>query len=146
MRALLALTLLASATALTAPAAGREQIPAEAREIPWTGRLPACDDPAVLSHIASNFASKEANYWRSSLRIDSFVKVRPLAWRPWGADYIPRQFCSALALVSDGHERPVHYSMREDLGPIGIGWNVQWCVTGLDRNWAYAPWCKEARP
>jgi hypothetical protein len=25
-------------------------------------------------------------------------------------------------------------------------WGVEWCVVGLDRNWAYNPRCKMARP
>jgi hypothetical protein len=25
-------------------------------------------------------------------------------------------------------------------------WGVEWCVVGLDRNWAYNPACKMARP
>ena len=29
---------------------------------------------------------------------------------------------------------------------IGSSWGVEWCVVGLDRNWAYNPACKMARP
>ena len=29
---------------------------------------------------------------------------------------------------------------------IGASWGVQWCVIGLDRNWAYNPACKAAGP
>jgi len=25
-------------------------------------------------------------------------------------------------------------------------WGVEWCVVGLDRNWAYNPTCKMAQP
>ena len=25
-------------------------------------------------------------------------------------------------------------------------WGVEWCVVGLDRNWAYNPACKMAQP
>ena len=31
-------------------------------------------------------------------------------------------------------------------GFAGFGQGVEWCVTGLDRNWAYNPGCKAARP
>jgi len=29
---------------------------------------------------------------------------------------------------------------------IGQTYGVEWCVVGLDRNWAYSPSCKMARP
>jgi len=29
---------------------------------------------------------------------------------------------------------------------IGANWGVQWCVVGIDRNWAYNPECKAAGP
>jgi len=48
--------------------------------------------------------------------------------------------------VSDGHRRPVYYSIVEDGGMIGANWDVTWCVVGIDRNWAYNPLCKMARP
>lgn len=145
MRALVGFAVIAVAATLT-PAAAREEIPAETREIPWRGAVPACDDPAVLAKIARRFASRETEYWHSNLTIDGFIKIRAVAWRPWGADYIPRQFCAAIALVSDGKKRPIYYSVREGLGPIGATWGIEWCVTGLDRNYAYAPGCKMALP
>jgi len=40
----------------------------------------------------------------------------------------------------------IDYSVREDLGIIGATWGVEFCVHGLDRNWAYAPACRMARP
>jgi hypothetical protein len=29
---------------------------------------------------------------------------------------------------------------------LGAGQGVEWCVVGLDRNWAYNPKCKMALP
>jgi hypothetical protein len=29
---------------------------------------------------------------------------------------------------------------------IGSEYGVEWCVAGLDRNWAYNPACRAARP
>ena len=47
---------------------------------------------------------------------------------------------------SDGRKRAVSYWIGEDTGMIGASWGVEWCVAGLDRNWAYNPRCKMARP
>ena len=128
------------------PALAREITPAERRDHRYDASLPGCADPGVLADISSNFATKEDRFWNSSLRIVSFEQVRQVAWRPWGLDYIPRRFCTAQAWLSDGVRRRVDYSVREDLGIISATWGVEFCVHGLDRNWAYNPACKMARP
>ena len=51
-----------------------------------------------------------------------------------------------MALVSDTRARRIHYWIGEDLGMIGASWGVEWCVVGLDRNWAYNPGCRMAQP
>lgn len=110
----------------------------------YDGVLPSCE--AGLDTIASRFAEKEGQFWNSSLTILGFEKVRQIAYRPWASGTIPRRFCSATATVSDGHKHRVSYSIGEDTGFTGATWGVEWCVTGLDRNWAYNPACKMARP
>jgi hypothetical protein len=108
--------------------------------------LPSCHEPAALANIRSRFASKEGRFWQSDLTLGDFDRVREIAFHPWADGTIPRRFCSARVLVSDGRWRPVYYSIIEDGGMIGWNWGVQWCVVGLDRNWAYNPNCKMARP
>lgn len=110
----------------------------------YDGVLPPCE--AGLGKIAWRFAQKESRFWNSSLQILDFEKVRETAYSPWALGTIPRRFCQATALVSDGHKRAVYYSIIEDAGMIGASWGVDWCVVGLDRNWAYNPRCKMARP
>jgi len=106
--------------------------------------LPACD--AGLGIIAARFSQKEGRFWNSDLQILGFERVREIAFQPWAAGTIPRRFCSAVALVSDGRKHAVNYAIGEDAGMIGMTWGVEWCVVGLDRNWAYNPRCKMARP
>ena len=110
----------------------------------YDGALPPCE--AGLQTISSRFAQKEGRYWNSDLTIQGFERVREVAYRPWAPNTIPRRFCTAVALVSDGLKHPVHYSIAEDTGMIGATWGVEWCVVGLDRNRAYNPACKMARP
>jgi len=112
----------------------------------YDGVLPPCDSEAALGKISSRFAHKEGTFWNSSLTIQGFEKVRETASRPWAVNNIPRRFCSAIALVSDGLRHPIHYAIGEDTGMIGATWGVEWCVVGLDRNWAFNPACKMARP
>ena len=89
---------------------------------------------------------RKANFWNSALQIVGFDKVREDAFRPWAADTVPRRFCRAVAMISDGSKHAVNFSIGEDTGFIGQTWGVTWCVIGLDRNWAYNPHCKMALP
>jgi hypothetical protein len=118
---------------------------AENRIIPMYGNLPACEDPAVLGEITSWFNSREAKFW-GPLQAVAYDHVRPIGFRPLGDDFIPRRFCTARMALNDGRVRRVDYSVRENLGLFGYGWNVNWCVSGLDRHRTYAPDCKMARP
>jgi hypothetical protein len=93
----------------------------------YDGRIAECEK--ALGTITNQFWEKEST-----------------AFRPWQSDNIPRRYCSAEAMLSDGKLRTVHYSIIEDGGFAGYGQGVEWCVTGLDRNWAYNPQCRAARP
>jgi hypothetical protein len=110
----------------------------------YDGVLPPCE--AALGKIATHFAQKESIYWNSALQILDFERVRETNYSPWALGTIPRRFCQAVAQVSDGRKHAVYYWIGEDTGMIGASWGVEWCVVGLDRNWAYNPACKMARP
>ncbi|HTL52169.1 MAG TPA: hypothetical protein VL860_06315 [Planctomycetota bacterium] len=110
----------------------------------FDSQLPGCGE--ALSTIQRRFATKEGRFWNSNLQITDFDRIREVAYRPWADGTIPRRFCSGRALISDGHWRTLRYSIVEDGGMIGWSWGVQWCVVGLDRNWAYNPACQAAGP
>lgn len=110
----------------------------------YDGVLPPCE--AALGKIASRFAQKESRFWNSDLQIIGFERVKETAYSPWALGTIPRRFCRAVAQVSDGRKHAVFYWIGEDTGMIGASWGVEWCVVGLDRNWAYNPACKMAQP
>jgi hypothetical protein len=112
----------------------------------YDGFIPGCEDAAPLDRISERFATKESRFWNSALTIVGFERVHETAYRPWDRDLIPRRYCSAVAQMSDGRRRAVYYWIGEDTGMIGASWGVDWCVVGLDRNWAYNPACKMARP
>jgi hypothetical protein len=112
----------------------------------FDSQLPACDDSWALSNIQRRFATKEGRFWNSDLQLTNFDQIREVAYRPWADGTIPRRFCSGRAQTSDGQWRMVRYSIVEDGGMIGASWGVQWCVVGVDRNWAYNPDCKNAAP
>jgi len=144
---LLAFLLLDGAAQAGGPAElNQYDVPAEARWAPFSGDLPACDDGGVLSTISSRFDRTQQEFWRSDLAISSFDRIREIGFRSNGLAYIPRRFCIARAAMSDSKERTVIYNVVSAFGIIGISWGVEWCVVGLDPNFAYAPACYTLRP
>ena len=110
----------------------------------YDGRVAECE--RALGTITSQFQEKESNFWNSKLEIKAYGAIHETAFRPWQSDNIPRRYCSADVMLSDGKLRQVHYSIIEDGGFAAFGQGVEWCVTGVDRNWAYNPSCKAAQP
>lgn len=110
----------------------------------YDGVLPPCE--SALGEISARFAATEAKFWNSALQITGYERVQETAFRPWQSDNVPRRYCSARAMVSDGKLRTVHFSIIEDGGFASFTNGVEYCVVGLDRNWAYNPACRAARP
>jgi hypothetical protein len=108
--------------------------------------MPACDYAGALDRIIANFHTKELRFWNSELRIVGVEDIREVATMPWAAQAIPRRFCSGTAVINDGAKHPIYYSIGEDTGMIGMDYGVNFCVAGLDRDWAYNPACRSARP
>ena len=114
---------------------------------PRYGReMPACDFPRALDRVIDGFNTKESRFWNSPLHIVGIDNIQQTAWLSWAAQSIPRRFCSGTALISDGVKHPIYYSIAEDTGLVGVGWDVDFCVVGFDRNYAYGPNCRAARP
>ncbi len=110
------------------------------------GIIPACDNPWTLGKINLRFAYKERRYWGSGAYIGKVEEVKELAYRPWGPDFIPRRHCAAKVRMQDGKETFIAYAIGEKLGFAGMGYGVEWCVVGYDRNRAYGPSCRAALP
>ena len=126
--------------------AGGIVVPAEQRYSAYSADLPPCEDLGVLSRISDRFSQKESEYWNSTLQISGYDRVREIGFRANGLGYIPRRYCVARAMLNDMRDHLVIYDIQEDLGMIGWGYGVEWCVVGLDRNLAYAPACSSLRP
>ncbi|HYC26036.1 MAG TPA: hypothetical protein VEC58_08360 [Roseiarcus sp.] len=126
--------------------AGGIVVPAEQRYSAYSGVLPPCEDEGVLAEIASRFATTQSDYWASSLQIRGYDQVREIGYRANGLAYIPRRYCVARATLNDDSLHLVVFQIQENLGFVGFGRGVEWCVVGLDRNLAYAPACLALRP
>ena len=169
LSALLFAAVASTASIFAAASQARPLTPAERRYVEWNSLLPQCADESVLGTVQSRFSDREWQYWQSGLEIKGFDRVRETGFRTTGLDMIPRRYCSAQAIMSDGKQRTVHYSVFEDmdmtggdglrsvLSSLSLGllrngpsilahWGVDWCVTGLDRNLAYGLNCQAAKP
>jgi hypothetical protein len=127
-------------------AQARPLTPAEQRFSPFSGSLPFCDNERVLGEINSRFQGREREFWGSGLAIVGYQGIQEIGYRSRGIDYIPRRYCKAMAFMSDKKVRELTYYVGEGLGPIGIGWGIEWCISGLDRNYAYGLGCESVRP
>jgi hypothetical protein len=112
----------------------------------YSAKVPLCEEREPLNMIRRRFGTKEGKFWNSDLKIAGFERIEEVAWQPWAPGTIPRRFCRAVAVVTDGVRRPMYYSIIEDGGMIGVGIGVDFCVVGLDREWAYQPDCLRAKP
>ena len=163
MRRTLALAAFAAITLAAPASANSPRIPAESpdRVFPYDAQVLRCGDEKVLGRIQGRFDNREARYWNSELRLVTIEHVRETAFRPNGHDLIPRRYCTAKAVFSDNSRARLDYNIVEDQGitgwhgslflglirfPTPSSFNVEWCVSGLDRHRTFAPDCRMARP
>ncbi len=140
-----ALLLILSLLGVT-PLNAQERLSAQTREYPYTAQLPTCEDGGVTGLIASRFTSRESEFWGSDLTVNEISKIEETGFRPNGADLIPRRYCSATIVLSDLKKRRIDYFLTEGAGIIGWNYGVDWCISGLDRSYAYDGLCRAARP
>jgi hypothetical protein len=141
--------------------ANSPRIPAEQRYYAYDAQVAACDDPGVIGRIQSRFNWREGAHWNSTLQLATVDRIRETHFRPNGRDLIPRRYCAARAITSDGKHRPLYYYIVEDAGitgwhgslllgliryPTPGSYNVEWCIDGLDYLRTYAQNCRMARP
>jgi hypothetical protein len=112
----------------------------------YSAKVPLCEERGPLDMIRRRFGTKEGKFWNSDLKLVGFEQIQEVSRQPWAPGTIPRRFCSASALISDGVRRPMYYSITEDAGMIGVSYDVEFCVVGLDREWSYQPACLLAKP
>ncbi|MBS3650608.1 hypothetical protein KEU06_18510 [Pseudaminobacter sp. 19-2017] len=58
---------------------------------------------------------------------------------------IPRLYCGATVVLSDGDIRDMWYLVEYGMGFAGVGNNVEFCVSGFDRWYVYNGRCRVLR-
>jgi len=108
-------------------------------------RLPDCTAASVRSAVTGAIARAQKNYY-GSRTVVSVDEVREVSYRENGVSPVARRYCHGKAGMSDGSFRSVHYMVEEHAGFVGVGWNVEACLSPLDKWRVYGAGCSTVRP
>ena len=81
-----------------------------------------------------------------NLSIKEFHDIHEHRYLPYGEDWpIARRYCGATVVLSDGRQARIWYLIEDGMGFVGIGDNVEFCVSGFDRWMVYNGPCRVLR-
>lgn len=108
-------------------------------------RLPDCTAASVTSAVAGSIARANREYYggRTILSVD---EINEVAYRQNGISPVARRYCRGKASLSDGSLQSVHYMVEEHAGFVGFSWNVEACLSPLDKWRVYGAHCSTVRP
>ena len=105
---------------------------AEARD-----KFPACTSDKVLAKLVKRFNKTEGIYWEDrGLVLSAVSRPHQHSEKPFRDSPINRRYCHGDAIFENGKKRRVHYLIEQGAGFAGFGWNVEYCIHGLD-PWKY---------
>ena len=106
-----------------------------------------CAQPRHLSRITNRFAYQVRHVPDLPLvSITEFRDIHERRYLPEDEDHqISRRYCAGTVLLSDGHSRDIWYLIEGRMGFVGIGDNVEFCVSGFDRWYVYNGRCRVLR-
>ena len=114
-----------------------------------TVETPLCTDTKMLRKIVKRFDHQARNMLkRPDLAIADFTGIhqhRFIAQDVHKARPIPRRYCHATVLLSNGHDRKIWYLIEGGAGFASLGANVEFCVSGFDRWNVYNASCRLLR-
>lgn len=106
----------------------------------------ACNDPYVLKSITARFHRQTVNVHDQQIQIDAIARVHQHRfYEKTEFSHYARRYCGATATLSDGRNREVWYLIESNAGLVGLGNNVEFCVSGFDRWNAYNASCRVLR-
>ena len=107
----------------------------------------ACEDPYILAKIRDRFRHQTRNVPHlPDVDITDFRGIHEHRYLPYAEEWpIARRYCGATAALSDGSDRTIWYLIEDGMGFVGIGDNVEFCVSGFDRWMVYNGHCRVLR-
>lgn len=107
--------------------------------------IPNCLDASVQRAVSRRVARAYPGYYdgRTITTMDGVVET---AYEIGTPSPLARRYCEGHATLSDGNMHRVYYKVIEHQGFVGISWDVEACLAGLDRWRVYDGYCRTARP
>ena len=120
--------------------------PARAWDL-WDLEAATCEDPSILLEIEDRFRTQAFHvHHQPNLRISELSGIHEHRYLPYNEDRpIARRYCGATAELSDGRHRTIWYLIEDRMGFVGIGDNVEFCISGFDRWMVYNGHCRILR-
>lgn len=164
----LAVALAGAAAATSGPAAAFDLFGPGTPQ-PIEKRVPACDDQAVQAKLVHSIASADPRYYGFTVkglqRIEQSAVVdnrdSPLARRyctarldlvplpanlPHGKTPPKNTLFGDVRAPTEPEQRFAYYMVEEKAGFVGVSFNVEVCIAGLDRWRVYDGVCRTVRP
>lgn len=107
--------------------------------------FPECHEIKVLGNIVERFNWAEEETWKRGVYMSDIDNVRPRLLRDSEHRQVPRRYCRATATLTNGHHRTVFYLIEGGGGFAGNGFNLEFCVEGLDRWRVHNGSCRTLR-
>lgn len=123
--------------------------------------FPQCHDTKVLGKIVERFNWAEDNTWHRGFYLMDIDRIRERTvlghgyGEPTHAEgydappaherLIPRRYCRAHALLTNGRHPTLFYLIEGGQGFAGNGFNVEFCINGLDPWREYDGSCRVLR-
>lgn len=106
-----------------------------------------CDDDRILSTIESKFRYQVRHVPHlPQVSIEQWRGIQERRSQPYSGNWpIARRYCAATVDLSDGHSRKIWYLIEDNMGLVGFGDNVEFCVAGFDRWKVYNGACRVLR-
>ena len=91
----------------------------------------------MLSKLAKRFNQTERIYWQDrGLVLSEVTDAHFHSDHQLEDSVFERRYCHGTAHFENGKSRRVHYLIEQNAGFAGIGWNLEYCIHGLD-PWKY---------
>ena len=91
-----------------------------------------CAAPGVLSGVISRFNWAERNTFKRGFELSALTNPRANPDPVLNVGVIPKRYCVAEAMMSNGTRSTAYYVVLMGQGLAGIGNGLDFCILGLD--------------
>lgn len=107
--------------------------------------VPACDATGIQDAVARRIADADKSYY-GGLLIKSADRIVQTGYSVNQPSPYARRYCSAQVVLSNGSTDEAFYAISQNQGFVGVSWNVDVCLAGLDHYRIYDGACRDTKP